>query len=143
MRSKDGFAGSLVITPDEDWQEKWSTPVNVTPSFNTADVVRYGKKLFILTLFANPKLDQAGNADVRCDFELISPAGKVELSKKAMSCYAGKIKGNPHNMYLSAPVIGFSGDPGDAAGTWTAKVVLRDAIRGVELPLRATFELKK
>ncbi len=142
MRSVEDFAGSLVVTTDEDWQKKWNSPPEVKPSFTTPGVIAYGKKVFVLTFFANPKLDGSGRADVRCDFRMSDPTGKATLAQKDATCFAGRITGNPYNLYLSAPVIAFSADPGDPPGTWVIEVTLRDTIRGVELPLRTTFALK-
>jgi hypothetical protein len=142
MKSQQDFAGSLLATTDEDWENKWNTPAETRPNFKKAGVVPYGKKIFILTFFANPKRDSVGNANVRCDLKLIAPTGKVSLAQKDMTCFAGRLAGNPYNLYLSAPVISFSGDPGDPSGTWVVEVNLRDAIRNVELPLRTTFQLK-
>jgi len=45
-------------------------------------------------------------------------------------------------MRLSEPVVRFAGDPGDPPGVWATEVVLRDALRNVELPLRTTFTLR-
>lgn len=142
MMSRNDFAGSLIVTTDEDWKQKWDTPPETTPSFIRAGVVPYGKKVFLLTFFANPKLDAAGNANVRCDFRIVSPTGKVSLSQDNLDCFSGQLAGSPYNTYLSGPVIAFSGDPGDPPGTWSMEVKLRDERRGVELPLKTSFELK-
>lgn len=142
MKSKDGFAGSLLATTDENWEQEWNTPPDTKPEFNKADVIPYGKKIFILSFFANPKRDASDTVNVRCDIKLIDPKGKVSLAQQDSTCYAGRITGNPYNLYLCAPVIEFSGDPGDPAGAWIVEVKLRDAIRNVELPLRTSFELQ-
>jgi hypothetical protein len=142
MKSKDDFAGSLVVTPDADWKEKWNTPPETQPSFQKADVVPYGKKVFVLIFFSNPRLDAQGDANVQCDLQIVAPTGASALAQKNVPCYRGKIKGNLYHLYLSDPVIAFSGDPGDPAGTWEVKVLLRDAVRGTELPLRTTFGLR-
>ncbi len=143
MKSKDGFAGSLLATTDEDWEKKWNTPPETAPNFNMAGTVAYGKKVFALIFFANPKRDAQGKANVTCDIQLSSPEGKVSFSRKDMACYSGPIGDNPYNLYLSAPVVAFSGDPGDPPGIWAVEVMLRDAQRGVALPLRTTFILKE
>lgn len=143
MKSKNDFAGSLLATTDEDWEKKWNTPPETKPNFNKAGTVPYSKKVFILSFFANPKLDQLGNANVRCDLQISSPTGKVALSQKDMVCFSGQIKGSLYNMYLSAPVIAFSGDSGDPPGVWVVEVLLRDEVRNVKLPLRTSFELKR
>lgn len=143
MKSKDGFGGSLLATTDEDWEKKWDTLPETKPNFNMAGTVPYGKKVFILTFFVNPKLNQQGKANVRCDLRIIAPTGKVFLEQKDVTCFEGIIQGSPYAMRLSAPVIAFSGDPDDPPGTWAIEVMLRDAVRNTELPLRTTFELEQ
>jgi hypothetical protein len=145
MQINGDFAGALIVTSDLDWKKKWDSPTNAMPSFNKASVLAYGKKVFILTLFANPSLDAAGSANLRCDFKIIKPSGKVQLSRTDLSCHAGRLARNKHNVYLSEPVIAFSGDPGDPPGVWVVEVKLRDAnrpYRDVELLMRSSFELK-
>ncbi|MBN8779448.1 MULTISPECIES: hypothetical protein [unclassified Thiobacillus] len=142
MKSKSEFAGSLLATTDEAWEKKWNTPPETKPNFNRAGTVPYGKKVHVLIFFVNPKLDERRNADVRCDVRMLAPTGKVSFDQKDMTCFAGPIQGGPYYLRLSAPVITFSGDPGDPPGNWSIEVVLRDAIRKVELPLRTTFVLK-
>jgi hypothetical protein len=143
MKSKDDFAGSLLATTDEDWEKKWNTPAETTPILTQAGTIPYGKKIYILTFFANPKLDAQGKANVRCDIRLLAPSGKVGLEQKDTTCFAGAIQGSPYALRLAAPVVGFSGDPDDPSGIWTIEVALRDAVRNVELPLRTSFELKR
>lgn len=142
MKSQGNFAGSLLATTDEDWEKKWNTPPETKPNFNKADVVPYGKKVFILTFFANPLADSLGNVNVRCDFKITDPTGKVSLSQQDVPGFSGRIAGSPYNLRLSVATIAFSGDPGDPAGTWVVDVRLRDAVRNVALPLRTTFQLK-
>lgn len=142
MKSSNGFAGSLLATTDEDWQKKWNTPPESKPNFNRADAIFYGKKVFILSFFANPKPDDAGVVNVRCDFTITAPTGAVTLRRKDMTCFSGRLKGGPYNMHLSEPVIAFSADPGDPLGVWTVQVNLRDGVRNVELALRTSFRLE-
>jgi hypothetical protein len=59
-KSKNDFAGWLLVTPDENWQAKWNTPPHTVPSFKEAREVNRGKKLFVLIFFSNPKLDSSG-----------------------------------------------------------------------------------
>ena len=143
MKSKDDFAGSLLATTDDDWEQKWNTPAETQPTFNKAEIIPYGKKVYLLTFFVNPKLDLQGNANVRCDFRILKPDGKAALEQKNALCFSGAIQGNPYAMRLSAPVIAFSGDPDDAAGVWCVEVNLRDTVRNTELPLRTSFELRR
>ncbi len=141
MRSRDDFGGSLLITPDDDWKAKWNTPAEAMPNFNSADVVPYGKKVYVLIFFANPKLDSSGVANVRCDIQITDPTGKVAMLKKDLICFSEKIAGSQFNTYLSAPVFVFNGEPEDPPGEWIVDVSLRDANRHVDLPLRSSFKL--
>src|SRR5262249_37032617 len=117
-KSTDGFGGSLLATTDDDWEKKWNTPPETKPNFNKAETVPYGKKVYILTFFANPKLDEHGKANVRCDIRIVAPTGKVSLEQKDATCFAGPIEGSPYNLRLSEPIVAFSGDPDDPPGTW-------------------------
>lgn len=140
--SVDGFAGSLLVTPDADWREKWDTPSNTTPHFNEAKVVAKGKKIFLLTFFSNPQLSDDGRADVLCDIDIVRPDGRTSSHQMDLVCFQGKIAGNPNNIYLSSPVVAFSGDPDDPVGVWVVRVALKDQHRHVVLPLRSSFTLQ-
>jgi hypothetical protein len=141
-RSMNGLGGSLVVTPDADWREKWNTPADTVPHFNEAGLVARGQSLFVLIFFANPALDKNGRADLRCDLQLIRPDGSVSTNERDIVCYQGEIKGRPFSTYLAAPVIGFIGDAADPVGTWTVRVSLKDKLRNTVLPLKTSFVLK-
>ncbi len=143
MKSKAGFAASLLVTTDDNWKEKWETPPETAPSFKRAEEIPYGKRVYILMFFANPQPGSDGQVKVTCDLIIKSPAGKVSFEQKNMTCFAGRIAGSLTNMYLSAPVVAFSGDPGDSPGTWLVQASLRDEIRQIELPLRYSFILRQ
>jgi hypothetical protein len=140
-QSKDGFAGWLLVTPDEDWQAKWNTPPHTVPTFKEAREVNRGKKLFVLIFFSNPKLDAAGMADVQCDLRVIRPDRSLSIDQKGATCYKGPIMDSPYNLYLSAPAIAFIGESADPSGVWNVEVTLRDNARNTELSLRTSFTL--
>lgn len=142
MKSQDGFGGFLVATTDADWEQKWNTPPETVPDFQRADVVPYGKKVYILSLFANPSMDGSGKAKVQCDIRVVDPNGKVTFALKDQACFSGRLSGKATNVYMSTQVVAFSGDPGDPAGTWAVEVNLRDENRNTELPLRTRFQLR-
>lgn len=137
-----GLNGMLLVTPDADWKEKWNTPSSVTPHFNTAKDVARGGRLFVLTFLANPGVDGQGMANVTCDLEVVRPDGTRSSFQDGVDCFKAKLQGPPTNVYLAAPVVVFTGDPGDPAGVWTVRVTLRDNVRHVNVPLEAAFELK-
>jgi hypothetical protein len=141
-RTVEGFGGWVLVTPDQDWAEKWNTPAESVPSFRESKSVRRGEKVFTLIFFANPKLAQDRSADVTCDLKVTRPNGTESLNQRDVPCFRGRIAGDPFNMYLSGPVIGFIGEPGDPAGTWTVEVQLKDNLRKVVVPLKTSFDLE-
>lgn len=141
-RSLNGLAGSVFVTSDADWREKWNTPAETTPRFTQAKSVPKGKQVFILTLFSNPKLDAEGKARLACDIDLLKPDGSPAMHQADVICYQGATAGSPYNMRLSAPVIGFSGDADDPAGVWTVRIALKDKVANTVLPLKTSFVLE-
>ena len=141
-KSSEGFAGWLLITPDEDWKEKWETPSSTAPNFNEAKEVARGNKVFTLIFFANPALDGAGMANITCDLKATRPDGSSSIDAQDVPCFQGKIGGEPANLYLSAPVVEFIGEPADQSGIWRIEVTLKDNKRGAVLALLASFQLK-
>lgn len=140
--SADGFSGLLMVTPDADWKEKWDTPASETPRFNTTDEVARGGKVFVLIFLANPGLGADGSADVTCDLEVLRPDATLSSHQDGVMCFKARPQGPATNVYLAAPVVVFTGDPGDPAGAWTVRVTLRDNIRHVNVPLATSFTLK-
>ncbi len=139
----DSLGGWILVTTDADWQAKWETAADTTPRFTSAHDLARGQKAFILIFLANPALDASGQADVTCDIQLVRPNGSISLHQPDAACLSGHIESDTHLTYLSAPVIGFIGEPGDPAGTWTIKVTLKDNHRHIQMPLQTTFNLKR
>lgn len=142
QKSIAGFGGLLVVTPDEDWEKKWNTPPEVGPQFSSASFVERGGKLFILTMFTNPQVDDSGAADVALDIDVKRPDGSSAMHTEGAVCFQGELLGPPHNVYLCGPVVGFVGEPSDPAGTWSVQITLTDKIRKVRIPLATHFELR-
>lgn len=142
MKSRDGFAGSILVTADADWKKKWETPASTTPSFTVADKITAGQSVTLLIFFSNPQPDGAGKVNVRCDLSLVDPAGKVTVLKQDTVCFDGAMPGVPHHLYLARPSVAMSFDPDDAPGAWHFDVALRDEVRKVSLPLRASITLQ-
>jgi hypothetical protein len=137
----DGFGGWLVVTSDSDWQAKWETSSDTVPRFTEAKTVARGKTVFILTFFANPKLNENGDADVTCDIDVVKPDGTSSVHQVDVVCFRGALRGPPTNVYLSAPILNFVGESNDPAGKWSVRVTLKDNIRHVSLPLKTSFSL--
>lgn len=138
----DGFGGLLLLTSDADWEKKWNTQPEAIPHFTQAQTVRMGQKIFALTFFTNPMLNDKGEANITCDIELFKPDGAPTLHQADANCFKGTLQGKPHFLYLSAPVIGFVGEAGDPPGEWRIHITLKDTMRKVSLPLKTTFTLQ-
>jgi hypothetical protein len=140
QRSIDGFAGLLVVTPDENWYEKWNTPPETIPEFTSAKTpIRNGDKVFFLTVLSNPGTNSEGKADVWCDMNIVRPDGTVSLNETDKPCFQATLAGGSHNLYLSELVAGFLAEPKDIRGKWVVSVTLKDKIRGVSLALKNSF----
>jgi hypothetical protein len=137
----DGFGGWLLATSDADWKRKWETSPSTVPLFNESHTVKRGKHLSILTFFANAKLTETGEADVTCDIDVIRPDGSSSVHQVGAVCFRGQPKGNPTNVYLSAPILDFVGEPQDQTGKWLVRVTLKDNVRQISLPLQTSFVL--
>jgi len=142
MRTVQEFSGRLLITADGDWQEKWDTPAEHTPTFTAAEEVSSGGTLTMLTFLANPKVGADGMTDVACDFLMLRPDGTASTGAKDLPCFKVKLEGSPAHTYLTTTNLQFVAEPGDPPGRWTLRVTLKDRLRGVEVPLSASFVLK-
>lgn len=137
-----GFGASLIITAEKDWQEKWNTPPESVPHFAEAAEVSQGGELFILTFLANPKVDAARMTDVACDFVVYRPDGSKSANELDMPCFRTELTGDPARVHLSTAWMKYVAEPGDQRGAWTVKVVVKDRLRAVEIPLQASFVVR-
>ena len=141
-KSRNGFSATLIVTPDQDWQEKWNTPPETIPHFSEADEVHAGEELFILTFLSNPGMDGSRSTDVTCDFAVTRPDGSRSIAETDLPCFRTTLQGDPHNVYLSGAALTYIAEPDDPRGTWTVDVVIKDHHRAVDLPLRTSFVVK-
>lgn len=140
-KTKNDFAALLLVTPDLDWREKWSTPPDTIPRFNEAKTVRVGQELVILTFFVNPKTDKNGRALVRCSIKVTRPNQTVSVNERGIACLEGDLKGDPNWVRLSPAVVRFVGEKSDPIGEWIVDVEVEDVARRTTLPLRTRFTL--
>jgi hypothetical protein len=143
QKSKSGFGGWLLVTPDKDWEAKWNTPRENVPHFSEAEDVRLGEELTILPFFANPKLDESRNFEVLCDIKVEKPDGTYSINEKNIPCAKGILNVSPRSVFLTQTVIKYVGEQGDPYGVWTVYFDMKDSIRGVVIPLRTSFNLVK
>lgn len=141
-KTKNDFAAWLLVTPDSDWQEKWSTPPDTVPRFSEANALKVGEQVFILTFFVNPKTDNHNNAKVLCSLKVTRPDSSVAVEQTSIPCLVGEMKGNPNYIRMSPAVIQFIGLESDPLGEYVVEVGVSDIFRETTLELEAKFTLE-
>ena len=139
QKSVAGFSGVLVITPDKDWESKWNTSPESIPYFSSGSKLSKGGKLFVITMYSNPQLDTSGAASVSMDIDVLRPDGTASSHAEGADCARGKIQGPARSFYLCRQVVEFFDEPADPVGTWTVRILLRDDVRKVSIPLSMEF----
>ena len=142
-KSVRGFGGVLIVTPDKDWEEKWNTPANTTPKFTTTERLRVGETLTILIFFSNAKASPQGGVQVLCDIQLVRPNKTIAVDAKKADCFTGQIQGDPLNVRLANPRLGFKGENSDELGQYSVYVTLYDNVAGIAVPLKSIFTLDR
>ena len=141
QKSSKGFGGTLILTPDADWAEKWARPE--TPQFTTTEVVKLGQTIVALVFYVNPGTDKSGQVHVLCDYLITRPDGSISTDVKDTVCAQGALEGDPHSVRLVEHIVGFQGEDSDLEGTWTFKVRLTDSVRDASVELKTQFEYSK
>lgn len=143
QKSIKGFGGWLLVTPDKDWEKKWNTPVENTPSFSVAKEVEIGEELTILPFFVNPKLNDDKLVNILCDISVQKPDGSFSFDERGIPCATGIYEGDVNSVLLANTVVKYVGEEGDAFGEWVVRFKFTDAIRNVSVPLKTSFTLVK
>lgn len=142
-KTKNDFAGMLLITPDTDWERKWNTPPDTIPHFREAKTAKIGEQLVILTFFVNPKADKNNNTNVICRIKATRPDNTISINEQGIPCMKGELLGNPNNIRLSPAVINFIGEKNDPIGMWLVEVEIEDVNRNTTLHLKTYFMLEQ
>lgn len=142
IKSKNDFSVSLIVTPDKDWREKWNTPPETIPHFSESREASDGGELYILTFLSNPATNAVGETDVSCDMSVARPDGSKSVDEKDIPCFKVKLTSDPHNVYLSSASLKYVAEPADPRGTWNVDVVMKDRVRGVQIPLHTSFTVR-
>jgi hypothetical protein len=132
-----GFSGMLIVTPDKDWATKWNTSPESIPYVASGSTVSRGGELFVLTMFSNPQLDASGAASVSMDIDVIRPDGVSSSHAENAVCVQGKIELS--SLYRCLQVVEFVNEPTDPAGKWSVRILLKDDVRKVSIPLSMEF----
>lgn len=132
-----GFTGMLIVTPDKDWVTKWNTSPESIPYVASGSTVRKGGALFVLTMFSNPQLDASGAASVAMDIDVIRPDGAASSHAENAVCVQGQV--DVRSLHRCLQVIEFTNEPADPTGKWSVRILLKDEVRKVSIPLSMEF----
>lgn len=138
-KSIQGFGGWLLITSDQDWQEKWDTPESTTPHFTETGMVKRGEKISILPLFTNAVTDENDHLHLTCDIRIINSENEVTFNQKDIDCFNDVIKGDPRSVRLAYTVIDIIADENEPAGKWTVYFDFVNQNRNIRVPLKSEF----
>jgi len=138
IRSSNGFGGSVLITRDADWKEKWARPE--PPEFHTTDQVALGETVTALVFFTNPATDAKGDIRILCDYQLVRTDGTLSQDVRGLDCARGHLDGSPTNVRLVDQLVGFTGEASDPEGSWMLRIRLTDAVRGASVDLATKFD---
>ena len=143
MKSKNGFGAQLYLTQNTQFFEDWNKPG--TPNLTELKNNRAHRNvpLFSAILFVDPGLDSKGSVDVTYDIVIRKPDGSIYGEQKDFVGLKGKYVAPAHSLQLAKERMGIRIDSQDPSGTYTVEVIVRDHIKKVELPLKATFEVAK
>ena len=140
-KSIDGFGGWLFITDEAQWRHEWHKQTGEIPRFTESRRLGLGEKLTILTFFTNPRVDDNGNIDVRCDVRLSRPDGTISLDQENIVCAQGRLQGDPDHVFLTQMSIEFVAELTDPSGMWTIDLLLQDRLGSIAIALSSSFEL--
>jgi hypothetical protein len=141
MKSKSGFGAALFLTENAQIFEDWNKPE--TPKFTPVEKARRNIPIFTVILFAEPGTDASGTADVTGDIIVRKPDGSLYGQQKNIVLWKHKYPAHSHATQLSEGYLAIRIEPKDPAGIYTVEVIVRDQIKNVALPLKATFEVAR
>jgi hypothetical protein len=142
QKSVNGVGGWLLVTPDEDWEAKWNTAAENIPAFKEADTVNISQHLFILIFIASPTRAKNGDVDITRDIEVQKPDHSYSTREKNLACLKGHLPGPQSTLYLSEQIVGFVGEKTDPPGKWLVRILLKDTVKHVTIPLETSFTLQ-
>ncbi|MEI6072661.1 MAG: hypothetical protein WCS31_12765 [Verrucomicrobiae bacterium] len=143
MKSKNGFGAQLFLTESAQFFKDWNKPE--TPSLTTLknNKAHRNVPLFSAVLFVDPGTDSNGSVDVTYDIVIRKPDGSIYGAQKDFVGLKGKCVVPAHALQLAQERMGIQIDSQDPSGTYTVEITVRDHMKKVELPLKATFEVAR
>ncbi|HJU37972.1 MAG TPA: hypothetical protein VJ724_00260, partial [Tahibacter sp.] len=133
------FGATMVVTSDAGWRDKWNTPSDSLPRFETTDRVRTGQTVHVLTFVTNVGVYRDGTADVVCRVTAKRPDGTTSIDQPDVACLRGELGQTSDRVYLTSAVLRFAPAPDDPRGDWTFTVALTDRVQNATFTVSKTF----
>lgn len=139
IKTKDGFGGEVFLTANENIYAEWAGPE--MPRIDTIEELPVGRLMVMVVIYSNPAKDRDGNVNVTYDLEIIKPDGSVSEFLPDIVCMKGPLKGQSAKLNLSQTQLKWGAEAADPPGLWKFKVILKDNVRGTQLPLEASLKI--
>ncbi|MDD5350572.1 MAG: hypothetical protein PHQ12_10210 [Chthoniobacteraceae bacterium] len=138
MKVRNGFGAQLFLTEDTAFFENWNKPA--TPHLHNVTQARRNIPVHTVLLLTNPGLD-ANTANVTADITVLKPDGSVYANTPNVTCWKGKYNAPSANLQLAQGHMAIRIEPQDPAGHYTVRILIRDRVKQVEIPLETGFDV--
>jgi len=139
VNSKDGFSIMLYLTDDPRLFDGRSK--RTVTSLDPLTKARRGIPVYVTFLLSDPGVDATGAADLTFDMVVRKPGGEIFAQKNGVVCWKGKYDVPAHQLQFAKGYLGIRINPGDLPGIYTVEAIVRDNVKTIELPVKATFEV--
>ena len=135
------FDAQILLMPESELVE-FDKPSDQQPRITLLDQVSLEDKVALKLVFFGMATDENGAVDVTYDLRVTRPDGSrmEDGTHEDLVAYQGPI-GNPNNVYNSETTLVLSFDPGDSAGDYDIRMVVRDNISDRDVSLRKSLSL--
>ncbi len=139
--SKDGFAAMMFFTEDLDFPKKFAHGGDIT--LNATTSVRVNSPFLLTVSFSGPGVQSGGGADVALDITVTKPDGTAYFEAKDVPAWRGRYPYSLTSTQLAEGVVKLTIEATDPLGRYTAKVKVRDKVKGIDLLIEKIFNVTK
>ncbi|MDN3519154.1 hypothetical protein QWY84_16180 [Aquisalimonas lutea] len=140
-KTVEGFSAGFWLTKEESFFSDWDN--SAPPELEVAREARRNEPLYTVVLFNNPGRTSEGRAEVTLDLILKYEDGSTTLELEDISCWSGSLGGEPRMLHLCPSYLALTMEAADPLGEYTARIVVRDHVKDVELELERQYILRK
>jgi hypothetical protein len=137
----DGFAVQVLFSSDEKIFKEWKKPR--APEITVVKSIGSNEIAFPLILYANPPIDRNGMVDLTFNLSVVRPDGTIYFESRDIPLRKGPFTAPPYNLQLSETKVHFRPEPNALRGEYIFRFLIRDHIRGTDIPLTARLTVKE